>query len=97
MTTIYDRTCLSIPRHEADERASSGEPNIVRLKEPDEQPLVDDLVYGSLAKKKGSVQGHPRFDDAVLIKSDGRPTYHLANVVDDHLMSITHVIRGVVC
>ena len=86
--TMYDRKCLSIPLEEALKRVKAGEPNVVRQKIPYE-----------LLKFKDEVRGHIQFDgktidDQVLIKSDGFPTYHLANVVDDHLMGITHVIRG---
>ncbi|KAJ5563508.1 hypothetical protein N7535_008672 [Penicillium sp. DV-2018c] len=93
----YDRKCADIPAEESADRASKGEAHIVRLK-VDEYPMFNDLVYG----KTGQNRTHNKkldfidrvYDDPVLIKSDGHPTYHLANVVDDHCMKITHVIRG---
>ncbi len=84
----YDRHCRSIPPEEAAERAKS-EPHVVRLKVPDEGTLaIDDLVYGHIEWKVETVE------DQILLKSDGFPTYHLAVVVDDHLMEITHVMRA---
>lgn len=67
---------------------------MVRLKVPDVYPGYTDLVYGSLGTAKKKI--HKSYDDSVLLKSDGLPTYHLANVIDDHHMRITHVIRAVV-
>jgi glutamyl-tRNA synthetase len=91
---------------ESDERAAKGEAHVIRLKVPDERnrPVFRDLIYG-LIRPRNTIKGNPKaqgvaltlFDDPVLLKSDGFPTYHLANVVDDHLMKITHVIRGSVC
>ena len=73
---------------------------MIRLKVPDVFPLYTDLIYGLVGKRKirkPLYKGGERFyEDPVMLKSDGRPTYHLANVVDDHLMKITHVIRGAV-
>ena len=97
----YDRTCISIPIGESEERASIGEQHVVRLKFPEVPPVYIDLVYGVVGQRKskeGSKAPRPQlsFEDPVLIKSDGHPTYHLANVVDDHQMGITHVIRAVV-
>lgn len=70
---------------------------MIRLLVPNEYPKFNDLVYG-LVRQKKEKRINPlaagSFDDPVLLKSDGFPTYHLANVVDDHLMKITHVIRG---
>ncbi|CAD6589288.1 MAG: Glutamate--tRNA ligase mitochondrial [Alectoria sarmentosa] len=96
----YDRTCISIPIGESEERASIGEQHVVRLKFPEVPPVYIDLVYGVVGQRKskeGSKAPRPQlsFEDPVLIKSDGHPTYHLANVVDDHQMGITHVIRAV--
>lgn len=77
-----------------------GEAHIVRLRSPDLYPMFDDFVYGKTGQqkkdmKKAFLSEEDRvYDDPVLIKSDGHPTYHLANVVDDHHMKITHVIRG---
>lgn len=97
----YDRTCISIPAQESEERSSKGEQHVVRLKLPDIPPAYTDLVYGIIGQResRGKAQASRAqlsFEDPVLIKSDGHPTYHLANVVDDHHMGITHVIRAVV-
>ena len=100
LPTDYDRTCAGIPEQESADRASSGEAHTVRLKVPDKYPNFDDLVYGSVgnASLKGRTFKHGQhvYEDPILLKSDGLPTYHLANVVDDHLMRITHVVRAVV-
>lgn len=85
----YDRTCLRLSQNEIDEKLKSGTPFVIRLKVPDGIAVVfDDIV------RERVEFASDRIDDQVLIKSDGYPTYHLANVVDDHLMGITHVIRG---
>lgn len=93
----YDRNCTHIPAGEAESRAK-GESHIIRFKIPKEYPKYNDLVYGKSGhgdgKTKQSLIEEPVYDDPVLIKSDGFPTYHFANVVDDYLMQITHVIRG---
>ncbi|CCG81944.1 Glutamyl-tRNA synthetase [Taphrina deformans PYCC 5710] len=88
----YDRQCLAITQEESDSRARENEPHIIRLRSPQSVPIVEDVVHGTVNFSK-SKQGIT-FDDSILIKSDGFPTYHFANVVDDHLMAITHVIRG---
>jgi glutamyl-tRNA synthetase len=95
LATDYDRTCASIPKEESDDRAYKGQPHTIRLKVPDQYPTYKDLIYGTFKplKKRGHVT-ESSFEDPILLKSDGLPTYHLANVVDDHLMNITHVIRG---
>ncbi|KAL8821275.1 MAG: hypothetical protein Q9223_000648 [Gallowayella weberi] len=94
----YDRTCDGIPREQSDERASTGDPFVVRLRVPSEPPEYTDLVYGSVGKpnhnKKAHNLGEALYEDPVILKSDGLPTYHLANVVDDHYMDITHVVRA---
>ncbi|KAL8798820.1 MAG: hypothetical protein Q9182_006364 [Xanthomendoza sp. 2 TL-2023] len=94
----YDRTCDGIPREQSDERASAGDSFVVRLRVPSEPPEFTDLVYGSVGKpnhdKKAHNFGEALHEDPVILKTDGLPTYHLANVVDDHYMQITHVIRG---
>lgn len=88
-TMGYDRRCRSLPRAEAEARRRGGEPYVVRLAMPTEgMTQVRDLLRGELAFDNQLI------DDQVLLKSDGYPTYHLANVVDDHLMGITHVIRA---
>ncbi|QXD15310.1 glutamate--tRNA ligase [Rhodocaloribacter litoris] len=80
---------LTLPAEEVARRLATGEPHVVRLKvEPGETIRFHDLIRGEVAIETDQV------DDQVLLKSDGLPTYHLANVVDDHLMGITHVIRG---
>jgi nondiscriminating glutamyl-tRNA synthetase len=86
--TMYDRRCASIPLPEAKKRIESGEPYVIRQKIPYETLKFKDLIRGNVQFDGKTI------DDQVLIKSDGFPTYHLANVVDDHLMEITHVIRG---
>ncbi|KAL6711444.1 Glutamate--tRNA ligase mitochondrial [Coniothyrium glycines] len=95
LATDYDRTCASIPTEESDDRAHRGESHTIRLKVPDQYPTYKDLIYGTFRplKRRGHVT-ETSFEDPILLKSDGLPTYHLANVVDDHLMKITHVIRG---
>ncbi len=89
-----------MPREQSDERASAGDPFVIRLKVPSEPPEYIDLVYGSVGKpnhnRKAQNLGEALYEDPVLLKSDGLPTYHLANVVDDHHMQITHVLRAAV-
>ncbi|PKL26778.1 MAG: glutamate--tRNA ligase [Spirochaetae bacterium HGW-Spirochaetae-3] len=86
----YPRTCRSIDPAEAKRRADSGEPHVIRLKIPlDGVTGFDDILLGHIEWKNADVNPDP-----VLLKSDGFPTYHLANVVDDHLMGITHVMRA---
>ena len=85
----YDGHCQFIPAEESLARASAGEPFVVRMVVPrDGVCVVHDLLRGEIEIHWATV------DMQVLLKSDGLPTYHLANVVDDHLMEITHVIRG---
>jgi glutamyl-tRNA synthetase len=85
----YDGHCLEISGEESLARATAGEPYVVRMKVPrDGVCIVNDLRRGPVEFAWSTV------DMQVLLKSDGLPTYHLANVVDDHLMEITHVIRG---
>ena len=85
----YDGHCIAIPADESQARAKAGEPFVVRMKVPsDGVCVVNDLRRGPIEIEWKTV------DMQVLLKSDGLPTYHLANVVDDHLMQITHVIRG---
>ena len=99
-SAMYDRACSHIPPHESAARVKAGEAHVVRLRvhsigrggssgdaSPSSLLLTDDVL------------GHVRFalkdvDDTVLLKSDGWPTYHLASVIDDHAMEISHVIRG---
>lgn len=100
------QSCASLPAEQSEERAVDGKEKFtVRLLPPVYNPksVFQDLVYGGVRRLKRSPSGSPSEDgedggsglaDPVLIKSDGVPTYHFANVVDDHLMRITHVIRG---
>lgn len=88
--TKYDKCCLRIPLEEARRRARAGEPYVIRQNVPTEgEYTFRDLVFGDVTVPYADLE------DNVLIKSDGLPTYNFANVVDDHLMGITHVIRGV--
>jgi len=87
-TASYDRKCSYLSKEESQERVDKGESYVVRMKVPDGKTIVQDEVHGKVEFSNKEV------DDSVLMKSDGFPTYHLANVVDDHLMGITHVIRG---
>jgi glutamyl-tRNA synthetase len=85
----YDGRCRTLAPEEAGRRRGAGEPHVVRLAMPREgETVVADLLRGEI--RFASAQ----LDDQVLLKSDGFPTYHLANVVDDHLMGITHVVRA---
>lgn len=85
----YDGRGRDVPREEQERRAEAGEPHVVRLKAPTEGTVtVHDELRGDIAFEHGEVR------DNVLMKSDGYPTYHLAVVVDDHLMEVTHVIRA---
>jgi glutamyl-tRNA synthetase len=87
--TGYDRHCRDLDPGDGARRAAAGEPHTIRLKIPLEgQIKFRDRLRGELAFDADQI------DDQVLLKSDGMPTYHLANVVDDHLMEITHVIRA---
>lgn len=85
----YDGHCLHLKAEEVTARVAAGEPHVVRLKIPTEGACeFNDGVYGDVSIPWDSV------DMQVLLKADGMPTYHMANVVDDHLMKITHVARG---
>ncbi|WP_323846708.1 glutamate--tRNA ligase [Microbulbifer magnicolonia] len=80
---------LALPQAEFEQRRAAGEPYVVRMNVPESGTcVVDDLLRGPIEIDWGQV------DAQILLKSDGMPTYHLANVVDDHLMEITHVLRG---
>ncbi len=85
----YDRHCLTLSPEERAEKKAAGVPYVIRFRVPDNREIIfDDLV-------RGTVRFHTHdTDDQVLLKSDGFPTYHLAVVVDDHLMQITHVLRA---
>ena len=85
----YDRHCLNLSPAEINEKLKNKEPYVIRLKLPDNQDIIfKDGVYGEVKINTNDM------DDQVLLKSDGYPTYHLAVVVDDHEMDITHIIRG---
>lgn len=88
-TFKYDGHCSHTSKEEARARAAAGEPFVIRLKVPTEGvSSFEDAVYGTISVENSTL------DDMVLLKSDGLPTYNFANVVDDHLMGITHVMRG---
>ncbi len=88
LNTPYDRLCLSIPADESMEMMKSR-PHVIRLKSPEGETITfQDDIRGTVSFQSDDI------DDQVLMKRDGFPTYHFANVVDDHLMGITHVIRG---
>lgn len=85
----YDRRCRNLSPEEVKEKKAKGLASVIRLKVPlSGECVYDDAIKGRITCPWADV------DDQVLLKSDGFPTYHLANVVDDHLMEITHVIRG---
>lgn len=86
---MYDGTCRNLSQEEVQEKLSQNVPHVIRLKIPKE----DSTVFYDAVRERVEVD-NALVDDQVIIKSDGFPTYHLANVVDDHLMKISHVIRG---
>lgn len=89
ITRMTMKNSLTLPEDEVKARLASGDPYVIRLKVPRKEEIrLNDLVRGWVMVHSSSI------DDKVLMKSDGMPTYHLANVVDDHEMKITHVIRG---
>ena len=89
LTPKYDRRALRLSPEEVRQKLDSGIPHVVRMKVPDGTTIsFQDHVRGTVEFAS------EQLDDQILLKSDGYPTYHLANVVDDHLMGITHVIRG---
>lgn len=90
----YDRKCVNLTPEEVETKIRDGEEFVVRFKAPTSYPEFYDLLHGKLNLQTQVNHLDVRHDDPVLVKSDGLPTYHLANVVDDHLMRITHVIRG---
>ncbi|THX67701.1 hypothetical protein D6D05_09713 [Aureobasidium pullulans] len=86
--------CASIPLEESTERARN-EKHAVRFGKPDKAPSWSDLVYGKVSlESKKTLPQRAAVEGVILLKGDGTPTYHLANVIDDHYMRITHVIRG---
>lgn len=86
-TPKYDRACCSLSADEVKKRMKI-EPYVVRMKVPEGETVFEDIVRGLVKVQNSDV------DDQVILKSDGFPTYHLAVVIDDHLMKITHVLRG---
>lgn len=87
--TVYDKHCLSLSKEEVEEKLKAGLPYVIRQNTPREgKTTFHDEIYGDISVDNGEL------DDMILIKSDGYPTYNFANVVDDHLMGITHVVRG---
>ncbi len=85
----YDRHCRNLPQEEIDKNLADGIPYVIRQKSPIEgESTYHDCVYGDITIK------NEELDDQVLIKADGFPTYNFANVIDDHTMGITHVVRG---
>ena len=86
----YDKHCLNLSKEEIQRRIDAGEPYVIRQNVPTEgSGTYNDLVYGDITVDYKDIE------DGILIKSDGMPTYNFANVIDDHLMGITHVIRGI--
>lgn len=85
----YDRHCRNLPEDEVKALLASGKPYVIRQKIPlTGTTSWNDMVYGEISVENSTL------DDQVLLKSDGMPTYNFANVVDDHLMDITHIVRG---
>ncbi len=85
----YDKHCLNIDKQEAEQRVANGEDHVIRLNIPEEGSAgFDDVIFGHIDVDTADL------DDIILIKSDGFPTYNFANVIDDHLMEISHVVRG---
>lgn len=85
----YDRHCLSLSKEEVQAKLDAGVPFVIRQKMPDSGTTTfSDVVYGDITVE------NTELDDQILMKADGFPTYNFANVVDDHLMHITHVVRG---
>ena len=86
---IYDKHCLHLSKEEVEANLKAGKPDVIRQNNPTEGTTVfQDDIYGEISVDNAEL------DDMILIKSDGFPTYNFANVVDDHLMGITHVVRG---
>ncbi len=88
LPTKYDRTCLKLSEEQVKQKLEAGEEQVVRLKIPEGETVFEDAVRGAIKISNNEI------DDQVLMKSDGFPTYHLAVVVDDHFMGVTHIIRG---
>ncbi|MCM1101588.1 MAG: glutamate--tRNA ligase [Clostridium sp.] len=87
--SIYDKHCLSLSKEEVEANLAAGKPFVIRQNIPNEgSTTFHDELYGDITVENAEL------DDMILIKSDGYPTYNFANVVDDHTMNITHVVRG---
>ena len=87
--SVYDKHCLSLSKEEVEKNLAEGKPFVIRQNNPTEGTTTfHDELYGDVTVD------NKELDDMILIKSDGYPTYNFANVVDDHLMGITHVVRG---
>lgn len=85
----YDKHCLHMPKEEVERRLAAGEPYVIRQNVPESgEASFDDVLYGHIAVDCSEL------DDMILIKADGMPTYNFANVIDDHTMAISHVMRG---
>ena len=86
---VYDKHCLHLSKEEIEANLAAGKPYVIRINMPTEGTTTfHDEIYGDITVP------NEELDDMILIKSDGYPTYNFANVVDDHLMGITHVVRG---
>lgn len=86
---VYDKHCLNLSKEEVEANLAAGKPYVIRQNNPTEGTTTfHDDIYGDITVDNAEL------DDMILIKSDGYPTYNFANVVDDHLMGITHVVRG---
>ncbi len=87
--SVYDKHCLHLSKEEVEKNLAEGKPYVIRQNNPTEGTTTfHDEIYGDITVDNSEL------DDMILIKSDGYPTYNFANVVDDHLMGITHVVRG---
>jgi glutamyl-tRNA synthetase len=88
-TYHYDKHCLALSKEEAQSRVDAGESYVIRQNNPTEgKTTFNDIIFGDISVDNAELE------DMILIKGDGYPTYNFANVVDDHLMKITHVVRG---
>ena len=92
-TWKYDKHCLRLTPEEVEAKKAAGIPWTIRMNAPTEgETSYSDVVFGDMTFRNAE-----SMDDMVLIKQDGMPTYNFANVIDDHLMGITHVMRGMAC
>ncbi len=89
LNTMYDRSARNLTKNEIEKKLREGIPHVTRLK----VPLDSEIEFNDQIRGKVKIESN-LIDDQVLMKSDGFPTYHFANVIDDHLMEISHVIRG---